>query len=486
MISLNTWNTLCDGRYGSSEYSILYQDDIFVSILKLRDQASALVQVYKVFFVQGDVETFVSTLPYPGILYEKHFNLGENNTYKYLFLNTDIEYAEINTLSFYVDKKIQELNKRVGSVISVIKSYNIKLSSLKLASEDARNYFFSDPGIVKLLSNLPPALDFSRTTLDKLIIGKKNDLLVTTSLELQKSVTIVNGSFDNRIFALKVVCENYLLSSKTVIVLDPTKMFLTLAYPQSDSAVLNDYELRMDPFGFPVKPIESSEIKIPLGVIPLNAFTNLFKLSPIEQKIMEKTYSTSLVTINDLRKRIIAQGIDEEFSDFEKQRLLSKLILLDKKYESRFGQTDLAILFEQRYKHIGSVKLLSVDSTDPIYPYFVSQIINQLSLLVKDDILLVLPESADIFNNLFIGREVIDKIKANPRICILLSSKLITDFRDGKLTDVTITMIEDNDAVIFYPNRDPLRLLLRPTLTSSNINYKKIESILTNEKIKEE
>jgi len=478
MISLNTWNTLCDGRYGSLEYSILYQEDIFVSILKLRDQASALVQVYKVFSVQGDIETFVNTLPYPAILYEKHFNIGENSTFKYIFLNTDIEYAEINTLSSYVDKKIQELNKRIGSVISIIKSYNIKLLSLKLASEDARNYFFSDPGIVKILSNLPPALDFSRTTLDKLIMGKKNDILVTTSLELQKSVTVVNGFFDNRIYALKVICENYLLSSKTVIVLDPTKMFVTLAYPQSDNSVLIDYDLRMDPFGFPVKPIESIDIKIPLGVVPLNAFINLFKLSSIEQKILEKTYSSNLVTINDLRKKIVVQGIDEEFSDFEKQRLLSKLILLDKRYENRFGQTDLAILFEQRYKHIGSVKLLSVDSTDPIYPYFVCQVINQLSLLVKDDVLLVLPESADIFNNLFIGRDVVDKIKANPRICILLSSKLITDFRDGKLTDVIISMINDNDAVIQYPNRDPLRLLLRPTLTSSNINYKKIESIL--------
>jgi len=478
MISLNTWNTLCDGRYGSSEYSILYQDDIFVSILKLRDQASALVQVYKVFYAQGDIEMFLSTLPYPGILYEKHFNIGENNTFKYLFFNTDTEYAEVNVLSSYVDNKIQELNKKVGSVISVVKSYNIKLSSLKLAPEDARNYFFSDPGVVKMLSNLPPSLDFSRTTIDKLIIGKKNDILVTTSLDLQKSVTIVGGSFDNRMYALKVVCENYLLSSKTVMILDSTKMFVTLAYPQSDSAILNEYEMRMDPFGFPVKPIESMDIKIPLGVIPLSAFTNLFKLSPLELRILEKIYTPNLVTLNDLRKKVISQGVDEEFSDFEKQRLLSKLILLDKKYENRFGDTNLSVLFEQRYKHIGSVKLLNVDATDPIYPYFVSQIINQLSLLVKDDVLLVVPESADIFNNIFIGRDMIDKIKANSRICILLSSRLISDFRDGKLTDVVISMIDENDAVIRYPNRDPLRLLLRPTLTSSNVTYKKIKSIL--------
>ena len=479
MISLNTWNTLYEGKYGSSEYSILYLDDIFVSFLKLRDQSSALVQVYKVFQAQGDVEIFNSTLPYPSILYEKHFNIGENNTFKYLFLNTETEYVELNTLSFYVDKKMQELNKRVSSVISIVKSYNIKLTSLKLASEDSRNYFFADPGVIKVLSNLPPSLDFSKTTsLDKLVMGKKKDILVTTSMDLQKSVTILGGNFDERIYALKVVCENHLLSSKTVIILDPTKTFVTLAYPQSDTKVLSDYELRMDPFGFPVKPIESSEIKIPLGTIPLNAFINLFKLSALEEKILAKTYNSSLVTIDDLRKKVIAQDIDEEFSDFEKQRLVSKLILLDKRYVNRFGETNLSILFEQRYKHIGSVKLVSVDSSDPIYPYFVSEIISNLSLLVKDDILLVLPESADIFNNLFIGRDVIDKIRANPRICILLSSKALSDFRDGKLTDVTITMITDNDAVIRYPNRDPLRLLLRPTFTSSNVTYKKIESMV--------
>jgi hypothetical protein len=480
MISLNTWNTLYEGKYGSSEYSILYQDDIFVSFLKLRDQSSALVQVYKVFHAQGDVEIFNSTLPYPSILYEKHFNIGENNTFKYLFLNTETEYIELNTLSFYVDNKMQELNKRVSSVISIVKSYNIKLTSLKLATEESRNYFFSDPGVIKVLTNLPASLDFSRTTsLDKLIMGKKKDVLVTTSMDLQKSVTVLGGNFDERIYALKIICENHLLSSKTVIVLDPTKMFVTLAYPQSDTKVLSEYELKMDPFGFPVKPIETSEIKIPLGMIPLNAFINLFKLSPLEEKILTKIYSTNLITINDLRKKVLEQDIDEEFSDFEKQRLLSKLILLDKRYVNRFGDTDLSVLFEQRYKHIGSVKLLSIDSSDPIYPYFVSQIINNLSLLVKDDILLVLPESSDIFNNLFIGKDLIDKVRANPRICILLSSKSVNDFRDGKLTDVTITMITDNDAVIRYPNRDPLRLLLRPTFTSSNVSYKKVESIIS-------
>ncbi len=480
MISLNTWNTLYEGKYGNSEYSILYQDDIFVSYLKLRDQSNVLVQVYKVFQAQGDIEIFNSTLPYPSILYEKHFSVGENNTFKYFFLNTETEYIELSTLSFYVDKKMQELNKRVSSVISIVKSYNIKLTSLKLASEDSRNYFFSDPGVIKVLSNLPASLDFSKTTgLDKLIMGTKNEVLVTTSLDLQKSVTVLGGSFDQRIYALKLVCENYLLSSKTVIILDSTKTFVTLAYPQSDLKILSDYKLKMDPFGFPVKPIETSEIKIPLGTIPLNAFINLFKLSPLEQKILMKVYNSNLITINDLRKKIIAQDIDEEFSDFEKQRLVSKLILLDKKYANRFGEIDLSVLFEQRYKHIGSVKLLSVDSDDPIYPYFVSQVINNLSLLVREDILVVLPESADIFNNLFIGKDVIDRLRANPRICVLLSSKHLNDFFDGKLTDVTITMVDDNDAVIRYPNRDPLRLLLRPTLTSSNVSYKQVESILS-------
>ena len=34
MISLNTWNTLFEGKYGDQELNILYKDDIFVSFLK--------------------------------------------------------------------------------------------------------------------------------------------------------------------------------------------------------------------------------------------------------------------------------------------------------------------------------------------------------------------------------------------------------------------------------------------------------------------
>jgi hypothetical protein len=51
MLSLNTWNTLFEGKYGSQELSILNSDDYFVSFLKSRDQNDILVQVYKIFAV---------------------------------------------------------------------------------------------------------------------------------------------------------------------------------------------------------------------------------------------------------------------------------------------------------------------------------------------------------------------------------------------------------------------------------------------------
>ena len=292
MIYLNTWNNLFDGKYGNQKLDILYKDDIFVSILRLRDQDNSLIQVYKVFVSKGDVEMFTSTLPYPALLYQKHIDVGKNGNFKYLLLHTETELVDNGTLSFHVDKKIIQLNKMVSSVLAVTKSYDIKLISLKLASEKETNYFFSNPQIVKTLTNVPLSLDFSSpTALDKLILGKKKDVLVTTTLDLTDSVGIFNGTINERVSASKVFCENSLLSARTVYVFDSTGLFCSLSYPNKSPEVLDKFDLKMDPFGFPVKSINFYNIKIPLFVIPLNVFITVFKFSKSVVSVIKKVYN---------------------------------------------------------------------------------------------------------------------------------------------------------------------------------------------------
>jgi hypothetical protein len=478
MISLNTWNTLYEGKYGNQELNILYKDDIFVSFLRLRDKTNVLIQVYKVFVVKGDLETFANTLPFPAIVYQKHIDIGSKNNFKYLLLHTETEYVDINTLSYHVDKKITELNKMVGSVISVVKSYNIKLISLKLAEKRDNDYFFSDPEVIKSLSNMPLSLDFkSSTPLDKLILGKKKDITVTTSLSNLKSVSVYGPNLDDRLFISKIICENYLLSSKTVIVFDSVNNFISLGYPQQNSEVLDKFELNMDPFGFPVKKINYSDIKMPLGKIPFDAFVNIFSFKDVSLKIINEVFSKELVTIKDLISKVQAIKITNEINDFEKLRVLSKLKVLDKKYGSFFNKTNVSVLFKQRYQNIGSVKLININPKDPIAPYFIKGIVEDISLNLKDDILVVFPELNFVFNNIYLGSSIQQIIKDNSTLNFLTTSKSEVDFRDGNFSSVKIISIKDNDAVLYYPNRDAIRLLFRPTFTSSVINYKFKEDI---------
>ncbi len=473
MISLNTWNTLYEGKYADQELSVLYKDDIFVSFLRLRDKTNVLIQVYKVFVVKGEIETFASTLPYPAIVYHKHVDIGSSNNFKYLLLHTDTEYIDVNTLSYHVDKKITELNKMIGSVISVVKSYNIKLISLKLAEKRDNDYFFSDPEILKSLSNMPLSLDFkSSTPLDKLILGKKKDVTVTTSLSNLKNVTVYGPLLDERLFVSKLICENYLLSSKTVIVFDTLNNYVSLGYPQQNSKVLEDFELNMDAFGFPVKKINYLDINIPLSKIPFDAFVNLFSFKDVSLKIINQVYSKDIITVKDLISSVKKIKVDQEINDFEKQRVISKLMVLDKKYGSFFGKSDISLLFKQRYQNIGSVKIITLNPKDPIYPFFIKNLVEEISLSVKDEVLLVFPELSAVFNNLYLGSSIMQTIKDNSTLNSLITSKSENDFREGVFPGVKIHAIKDNDAVIYYPNRDPIRLLLRPTFTSSVINYK--------------
>ncbi len=473
MISLNTWNTLFEGKYGDQELNILYNEDIFVSFLRLRDKTNALIQVYKVFVVKGEVETFASTLPYPVIVYHKHVDIGSSNNFKYLLLHTNTEYVDLDTLSYHVDKKITELNKMVSAVISVIKSYDVKLISLKHAGEKDHNYFFSDPDVIKSLTNLPLSLDTkSSTSLDKLILGKKKDIKITTSLTNLNSVFVYGPEIEDRSFISKIVCENFLLSSKIVIVFDPTNSYLSLGYPQQNPQILMDFDLNMDPFGFPIRKINYKDLKIPLNKIPLNAFLNLFNFKEVSIKILKEVYNDTIVNFKDLIANVKKVKITNEINEFEIQRVVSKLLILDKKYESFFGKTDVSILFKQRYKNIGSIKLIEINKKDPFHPYFIKSIIDEISISAKDDILLVFPELSNVFNNIYLGDSILKVIKENTILSSLFVSKYVTDFRDEEISTVKISSISGNDGVIYYPNRDPIRILFRPSFTSSVIKYK--------------
>lgn len=473
MISLNTWNTLFQGKFGNQELNILYKDDIFVTYLKLRDNKNALIQVYKIFVAKGDLEVFANTLPYPALVYQKHLDIGEKNNFKYLLLHTDVEHVDFSNLSYHVEKKINKLNKRVSSVISVVKSYDLKLTSLKLANDKEINTFFSDPGVVKILTNLPLSFNLTEsTTLEKFILGKKDDVLATTTIDQLKSVGVFGSSLTERIFAMKIITENYLLSSKTIIVFDSTNMFVSLAYPQQNIKILENFDLKMDPFGFPIKVIDYLSIKMPLSAIPKSAFISLFKFSKDSENIISKAYENNILDVTELRKNVEKISVDGEVTDFEKQRVISKLIVLETKYNKIFGKSDIKKLFEQRYSHMGSVKILNLDKKDRFYPYYIDYITKQVSLSVKKEMLIVFPELSEVFNNIFIGNNLFSEVKDNPNLSYIISSKHKTDFREEKLSDVEISMISENDGVITYPNRDPLRLLFRPTFTSSVIKYK--------------
>ncbi len=475
MISLNTWDILFDGKYGSQELTILYKDDFFVSFLKSRDKKDILVQIYKLFFVHGDVEIFAETYPSQCVVYEKHFDIGEKNTYKYFILNTESEYVDNNTLSYHVDKKIQELNKKTSTLVSIMKSYDLKLISLKNVSQSVRNNFYSDPFIIKAMTNMPMSADLSGfTSIDKLLLGRKNNIPINTTIDKLQSVLVSGANEDERLFVLKLISEIHLLSSKTVLVFDKKGFFKSLAYPQQKEEILHAFDPALGAFGFPSKYIDYfSLIKIPLGSIPKQAIKNLFMFVNIAEKIMDLCFDSSLVSIDDLIKRIENIEQTEEITEFEINRLISKLKIIEHKYGSYFGKTDVSFLFENKYKHLGYSKILKVDYDCPFFAYYIKKIIEDLSLHIKSELLLVLPESERLFNNMFVGDAISSIIQENSKLNVVISSEYQTNIKNKEYISTYFDVISNNDVVIKYPNRDPLRLMLRPTLSSSNIDLKK-------------
>jgi len=372
-----------------------------------------------------------------------------------------------------------QLNRTTSSIVSIIKSYNIKLLSLKNLPDEIKNNFFSDPFIVKVLTNVPNNQEFSTiSSVDKLLVGRKNGVTINASLENLRSIVVTGGKDEDRIFAIKVIAENYLLSSKKVIVFDNTGIFKTLSYPQQKEELLDAFDMKISPFGFPANVINYFKIKLPLSTIPKNAFINLFKFSGVSEKIISQAYSNNLKTITDLRNNIVGLNITDEITEFEKWRIISKLDIIDEIYGGCFDETDLSIIFETAYKNIGSSKIFLINKNSILYVYYVYGIIKKLSQEVKEDILIIIPQAAEIFNNALIGGELFAILKETPKINYCVSSQYLNDFREKEPAKVKLEVISENDVVIRYPDKDPLRLLLRPTLTSSNIEIKTEESMI--------
>lgn len=474
MQSITTWSTLFEGKYGDRGLSIYYDEDIIISVVRPKDSTTAIVQLYKVFSVEGDIETFAETLPSQCIVYQKHFDIGEKNTYKFLILNTETEAIDWQDINYYIEKKITQLNKTTGSIISIVKSYDIKLISLKLLPENVMNIFFSDPFVVKALANQPISLEFSgMPSIGKLLLGKKNGIAINASLETLSSVCVVNGTIDERMFAIKLICENYLLSSRKVVAFDSTGVFRTISYPQQKEELLSDFDMRVSPFGFPSSNYEYFKFKLPLHAIPKGAFINEFRFTGISQKIIDICYTSDIKDISELIDKITRLDITDEITDFEKWRIIAKLNILNDKYGSYFGDTDISQVFENTYKNIGAGKIFQINISDPFYVYYVFYMIKKISEETKEELLIVLPELSAVVNNSFVGKELITLLQQNPKLSYIISSEYLNDFLSKNIADVRIELIQCNDAVIKYPEKDPLRLLLRPTLTSSNIDIKK-------------
>ncbi|MDD3244554.1 MAG: hypothetical protein PHU47_00185 [Candidatus ainarchaeum sp.] len=476
MLSLSAWETIFEGKYGDQELSILYNDDYFVSFLRSRHQDSLLIQVYKVFLAYGELELFVETLPNQCIFYQKHLDLGEKNTHKFLLINTETELIDNMAFTSYIEKKIAQLNKQTSSIISVIKSYNIKLVSLKMLSEDQRSIFFSDPFIIKTITNFPTKnINFlENSTVNKLIIGKKNDVTITGNIETLRSVLVTGSELDDRLYSVKLVCENYLLSGKKVLVFDSTGVFKSLSYPQQHEDILFNFDIKIAPFGFPSKSVDYFKIKMPLSVVPKKAFCSIFHLTSISEKIIEKIYSNDLLTIADLREKMVSLETDDDITEFEKKRVFNKLNIIEKKYATYFGKTDCSMLFEDSYSQIGSCRILRINLDDPFCVYYIYSVIKEIENIIKEDVLVAIPESKETINSLFVGNDVLKILVENPKLNYVISSEYLSDFIENfdNLAKVHIEVISGNDVVIRYPDRDPLRLLLRPTLTSSNVFLK--------------
>ena len=188
--------------------------------------AGAVVEIFKVFHSQGDVEHFVETLPRKITVINKHE--GEKQDNKFLLLASEPTYVTWNERSFLdeTEKLLRRLRASSTLIRDVSKAYDITLTDLGSSNEKIKGIFFAEPLVIPIVSE--SAKKESTVVSGEDILPKsitKGEIIVGLTKEKQKIIeplalfsrtVVMDGTEGERKRILHVMAESALLSNTSL------------------------------------------------------------------------------------------------------------------------------------------------------------------------------------------------------------------------------------------------------------------------------
>lgn len=491
------WNTIFSGTFQEHETEILSnQESIFLVVVYDKEKGKiqgAVLEAYRIFSVEGETEAFVDTLLSELIFFSRH---EKGKTLKYFALSSKPEYVDWKEeeLSAITGEKAKELKEATESLKDTARAYDIKVKELHKAGKEEKEAFFSQTLVPMLLSSSrhtteakeeKPAIQVSYAEKGEIVLGISRDSKekIEEPIEFFQQ-TIVSGSQKkDRILAVQILMEAAMLSNASAIVFDLEEKFQNLSSQTKDRQKLKEFQLDIEPIGFPVKEFKALEdVKTDLGILSAEGFLAAIGAGDniASKKIAEAMGEGKSKSIEELAEAVQKLKKSESFTEFQKLKAARIVNLAKERYPKLFnGENNVEEISKSWSRGIGRTSLVLLKDLDAKQKLFIANsVVKGILYYFKKQGKTNALKSMIFFPEI---EEVLEE-QENPLfeeiVKLLIEGKEygigygISTQRESNLPSILkqessafIGIISRNDAGVRLKGKKQYRLYLRPTLS---------------------
>ncbi len=484
------WKEIFNGKFQNYDLRIYYSPSsmLLVSIdeMKKGKLAGSMIEVYRVFYAQGDVEEFVETLPKEIIVLSRH---DKEKTNKFLLLGSKPSYVSGDESEFEVEadllvKKVKASSKMIKDVS---KAYNLELDEIENSDSAAKGLFFSQPLIIPTISTAyePSVSEVKSKSFGEVILGlSKEKNTIKEPLSLFAGTIISGGTSEERAHIIRIMIESCLLSSVATAIIDNDQYFAGLREPTDKLQELQDSKIEIVPIGFPIKEfVVPQQLKVNLKNFNIAGLIEGFGAGDgvSAKKISEIGDGKECDSIDCLIKEVEKIKEEGEWNEFQKNRSnrLLRLVLLH--YPNLFsGENDIQAISKSGIRGLGRAGIIRVGGNDERAKLFIiNSVIKEMIAFFKTQgktdtlrSVFVLPDCERFVSaeaNSILEKEIISGILelAEYGVGMILASEKEEDISEElvKNSTASITIVGKRDAGVKLRGRKSYRVKIRPSLS---------------------
>jgi hypothetical protein len=492
------WEKLFSGVFHEHDVEIYINPKKIVMALiyekKLDRVEGAIIELYKVFYAEGETDSFTETLPREVLVILKH---EENKNLKFLMLGSKPAYVRWVEDEFIkeVDSMVKRLDTSSEMIKDISKAYELTLKEIADCTEEIKMAFFTQPMLIPILTTsshveaITTQHSFSGMAKSDVILGlTKDKKKIVEPLSLFFSTIVTDGEEKDRERIMQVLAESSMLANVPAIIFDFSGRFEGLGEASKDILELKKYEVEIDPIGFPIISLKPKEnVKVDLNIVDYEAIAGILGIGDKEfARICNLAIGSGQVnSIDEFIQKITNIKSTEEFTEFEIHKAARMMKLIDVMYPGFFGGSiNVEEMARPGTSNIARASIVDMRSLDAktntlIFYSVLKSVFKYFSLKGESKVMrtMIIMPKATIIDDSERKKAIAEEIKNifskmnDKGVAFVLGSQqqIEIDPAIKSIAEAKLNVVSGNDVGVQLKNAKAYRVLVRPTLSRRNV-----------------